>query len=156
MIFSHILADAEVISIDAFVKKPNGVIIGVTLVKVCTMRYSVYNIELNVELFIREIQIPKSSTSISMVSTVSLQTLSTGTKSLVHTHTHTTLHFVFILCSKHGLSNKLVLHFICSFFLFLCRGLASTASQLHSISAHTHTVSPPTVYTPHIHYTLTL
>ena len=34
---THIfLADAEVISIDAFVKKPNGVIIGVTLVKVCT------------------------------------------------------------------------------------------------------------------------
>ena len=31
-----VLADAEVISIDAFVKKPNGVIIGVTLVKVCT------------------------------------------------------------------------------------------------------------------------
>ena len=40
MIFSdffHFLADAEVISIDAFVKKPNGVIIGVTLVKVCTV-----------------------------------------------------------------------------------------------------------------------
>ena len=99
MIFSdffHFLADAEVISIDAFVKKPNGVIIGVTLVKVCTMRYSVYNSELNVDLFKREIQILKSSTSISTVSTVSLQTLSTGTKSLVHTHTHTTLHFVFI------------------------------------------------------------
>ena len=49
-----VLADAEVISIDAFVKTPNGVIIGVTLVKVCTS-------ELNVELFKREIQIPKSS-----------------------------------------------------------------------------------------------
>ena len=34
---THIfLADTEVISIDAFVKTPNGVIIGVTLVKVCT------------------------------------------------------------------------------------------------------------------------
>lgn len=34
MYFLHIAADAEVISIDTFVKEPNGVIIGVTLVKV--------------------------------------------------------------------------------------------------------------------------
>lgn len=33
-LFSNFPADAEVISIDAFVKKPNGVIFGVTLVKV--------------------------------------------------------------------------------------------------------------------------
>ena len=35
-------ADAEVISIDAFVRKPNSVIIGVTLVKVCKGRHIVW------------------------------------------------------------------------------------------------------------------
>ena len=71
------------ISIDAFVKKPNGVIFGVTLVKVIA-RKDVLKCKTQLSLYdFRETPTQKSSISISMVSTAFPQLPSAGTKLLV-------------------------------------------------------------------------
>lgn len=44
LVYVFCAADAEVISIDAVVREPNGVIVGVTLVKVCCIRLWLYKV----------------------------------------------------------------------------------------------------------------
>jgi len=84
-------ADAEVISIDAFVREPNGVIFGVTLVKVREKQRPTLEKCCLSLLAHRKAQTPRKFISICMAFTALLQLRFTGTRWLVSTYLHTDL-----------------------------------------------------------------
>lgn len=120
---THVLptADAEVISIDAFVREPNGVIFGVTLVKVCEKPRPILK-KCSLILTYREAQTPRKSTSICMACTALHQLHFTGIRWLVS------------MC----LTNLSLHAGMC--LLYRRRGLAANHSELHPFPAYAHPV----------------
>lgn len=123
--------DAEVISIDAFVKEPNGLIFGVTLIKVSWTVYSCLShprFHWHPSISSREIQILRRYSWTCMESIVTQMHPFNGKRSQVRpqsSHPPASTH-----CCWTAL-----------LFILLSRGLATTELEIHPIPAHTHAVS---------------